>query len=138
MYPYQTPQFPQVQQMPQFYTTPQFPTPQNNSPRLVCKQVGSIDEAKSAIIDPFSLFVFVDFSTGKIYVKKMGNDGKSEFFIYSQEPGQTPADPIEDLRQRIANIEARLGGSNGESIPNVPAGGAGNEKSNGGNTAAAS
>jgi len=137
MYPYQNPQFPNIPQYPT-YTPPQFPQ-QNNSPRLVCKQVGSIEEAKGAIIDPFSLFVFVDFSTGKIYVKKMGNDGKSEFFIYSQEPGQTPADPIEDLRQRIANIEARLGGSNGgESIPNVPAGGAGNEKSNRGDAAAAS
>lgn len=114
MYPYQNPQFPGIPQF-QPYTPPQFP--QQNSPRLVCKQVGSVDEARGAIIDPFSLYLFVDFSTGKIYVKKMGDNGQSEFYQYTQEIAHKPVDPMDEIRQRLANIENKLGGSNDKSIP---------------------
>ena len=87
-----------------------------NNPRLVCKQVGSIEEARSAIIDPVSLYLFPDFSTGKIYVKKMGDNGHSEFYSYAQEAEQKPVDPFDEIRQRLSNIEAKLGGNN-ESVP---------------------
>lgn len=123
MYPFMNPQFP----IPQ-YPANSFPQ-QNTSPRLVIKQVGSIDEAKGAIIDPFSLFVFVDFSCGKIYVKKMGESGQSEFYIYNQEQAQKQVDPMTEIRQRLANLEALLGGGNGKSVPDIP----GNEKSGAGN-----
>ena len=126
MYPlYQNPQFPNIPT----YTPPQFPPQTNTSPRLICKQVGSIDEAKGAIIDPFSLYLFVDFSTGKIYVKKMGDNGHSEFYSYTQEIEQKPIDPMDEIRQRLTNIENKLGGHN-EPVP-VP------EKSNAGVNATA-
>ena len=86
--------------------------PQQNSPRLVCKQVGSIDEAKSAIIDPVSLYLFVDFSSGKIYVKKMGDNGQSEFYQYAQVAEAKPVDPMDEIRQRLTSIENKLGGHN--------------------------
>lgn len=102
---------------------PSYPVYSNNynsfpqsGPRLVCKQVGSIDEAKSAIIDPVSLYLFVDFSSGKIYVKKMGDNGHSEFYSYAQEIEQKPIDPMDEIRQRLTNIEAKLGGHN-EPVP---------------------
>jgi hypothetical protein len=114
MYPlYQNPQFPNIPT----YTPPQFPPQTNTSPRLICKQVGSIDEAKSAIIDPFSLYLFVDFSTGKIYVKKMGDNGQSELFIYNQEAMPKQIDPMTEIRQHLASIDAKLGGINGKSVP---------------------
>ena len=106
MYPFQNPQFPNYP----IYTN-SFPA-QQSSPRLVCRQVGSIDEARNAIIDPVSLYLFPDFSSGKIYVKKMGDDGHSEFYSYTQEIEQKPADPMDEIRQRLSNIEAKLGGNN--------------------------
>ena len=102
---------------------PSYPVYSNNynsfpqsGPRLVCKQVGSIDEAKSAIIDPVSLYLFVDFSSGKIYVKKMGDNGHSEFYSYAQEIEQKPIDPMDEIRQRLTNIENKLGGQH-EPVP---------------------
>lgn len=112
MYPYQNPQFPNYP----VYNYSSFPT-QQNSPRLVCRQVGSIEEARSAIIDPVSLYLFPDFSNGKIYVKKMGDNGHSEFYQYAQEAEQRPVDPMDEIRQSLKNIEARLGGYDGKSIP---------------------
>lgn len=105
MYPFSNPTFP----YPVYNTYNSFP---QSSPRLVCKQVGSIDEARSAIIDPVSLYLFVDFSNGKIYVKKMGDNGHSEFYQYTQEIEQVPVDPMDEIRQRLSNIEAKLGGHN--------------------------
>ena len=106
-----------------FYSNQNYPFPvytnsfpQQNSPRLVCKQVGSIEEAKSAIIDPVSLYLFVDFSSGKIYVKKMGDNGQSEFYSYAQVAEAKPADPMDEIRQRLTNIENKLGGHN-EPVP---------------------
>ena len=113
MYPFNNPQFPYP-----VYTN-SFPPQVNTNPRLICKQVGSIDEARSAIIDPFSLFLFVDFSTGKIYVKKMGDNGQSEFYSYVQEATPAKTDPMEEIRQMFANIESRLGGNNEQSIPDA-------------------
>lgn len=127
MYPFQNPAFPNIPQIPT-YTPPQFPPQSNTSPRLVCRQVGSVDEAKSAIIDPFSLYLFVDFSCGRIYVKKMGENGQSEFYIYNQEQVQKPVDPMTEIRQMFADIDAKLGGNNGKSVPDA----AGLEKSGAG------
>ena len=108
MYPFQNPQFPNP-----VYNYSSFP---QNSPRLVCRQVGSIDEARNAIIDPVSLYLFPDLSSGKIYVKKMGDDGHSEFYSYAQEIEQKPVDPMDEIRQRLSNIEAKLGGHH-EPVP---------------------
>ena len=97
MYPY----FNNQNQIPNFpvYNS-SFP---QTSPRLVCRQVGSIEEAKSAIIDPISLYLFVDFSSGKIYVKKMGDNGQSEFYQYAQVAEPKPVDPMDEIRQRLSN-----------------------------------
>ena len=110
MYPFQNPQFPNYS----VYNPNSFPM--QNNPRLVCRQVGSVEEARSAIIDPVSLYLFPDFSTGKIYVKKMGDNGQSEFYSYSQDAEQKPVDPFDEIKQRLSNIEAKLGGHD-ESIP---------------------
>ena len=110
MYPFSNPQFPSYPVYNPNYNS--FPS----QPRLVCKQVGSIDEARNFIIDPTTLYLFVDFSTGKIYVKKMGDNGHSEFYSYAQEIEQKPVDPMDEIRQRLTNIENKLGGKH-ESIP---------------------
>ena len=110
MYPFSNPTFPYPVYNTNYSSFPQ------TSPRLVCKQVGSAEEAKNAIIDPTSLYLFPDLSNGKIYVKKMGDNGHSGFYSYAMEAEQRPVDPMDEIRQRLSNIEARLGGHN-ESIP---------------------
>ena len=106
-----------------FYSNQNYPFPvynsfpsQQNSPRLVCKQVGNIDEARNAIIDPVSIYLFVDLSNGRIYVKKMGDNGQSEFYSYAQVAETKPVDPMDEIRQRLTNIENKLGGHN-EPVP---------------------
>ena len=130
MYPFSNPQFPNY---PVYNNS--FPPQVNTNPRLVVKQVGSIEEAKSAIIDPFSLFLFVDFSTGKIYVKKMGDNGQSEFYSYAQEMTPKQVDPMTEIREHLASIDAKLGGKH-ESIPVPEESDAGNHKSTGRKNAA--
>lgn len=111
MYPFNYPNYPTIPQA-------NFPTFPQTAPRLVVKQVGSIDEAKNTIVDPLSICIFVDFGTGKIYVKKLGDNGQSEFYSYAQEITRQ-VDPMTEIRERLSAIEARLGDMYGKSIPDV-------------------
>lgn len=112
-----------------FYNNPnnQFPysvynpslSPVQSNPRLICRQVGSIDEARNTIVDPMSVYVFVDAGAGKIYVKRMADNGQSEFYQYAQVAEPKPVDPMEEIRQMFASIENKLGGSDGKSVPDA-------------------
>ena len=79
------------------------PQPQINS-----RFVTSIDEARASMIDAFSTNLFVDTSTGKIYLKKVNNNGQADFFIYAIE-GQ-PKDPMKEINERLTKIENYIGG----------------------------
>lgn len=86
---------------------PQFQTPQVNS-----RFVTNIDEAKAAMIDPLSYNLFLDSGNGKIYLKKLANNGQSEFLAYSVEEikEEKKQNPIEEINERLSNIEKFLGG----------------------------
>lgn len=95
---------------------PQFQTPQVNS-----RFVTSIDEAKAAMIDPLSYNLFLDSGNGKIYLKKLANNGQAEFLAYSAEERteEKKQNPIEEINERLSNIEKFLGGlKNDKSISN--------------------
>ena len=81
-------------------------------PQINCRFVTSIDEAKAALIDPVSTNLYLDSSTGKIYLKKLGNNGQSEFLAYSIEEVKpsVPSDPMTEINTRLMNIEKVLGG----------------------------
>ena len=49
------------------------------------------------------------------------DNGQSEFFIYNQEAMPKQIDPMTEIRQHLASIDAKLGGINGKSVP-VPTG----------------
>lgn len=120
MYPYQNPvndfymnnaRQPQQQWLP-------FPPPQPQIPQVITKFVSNIEEAKAAIADPLSILIFVDSANGKIYVKKMGDKGLSEFYIYAQE--EAPKDPYIEINNRLSRIENVIGGLvNDKSVSNV-------------------
>ena len=86
-----------------------------NQPQFITKQVSSIDEAKAYIIDGINTYLFVDYQNGRIYMKRMNNNGQSEFypFIVEQPMQQEQkSNPLDEINVRLANIEKRLGGIN--------------------------
>ena len=89
----------------------------NFQPAIHSCWVTSIDEAKAARSDDFlATNIFVDSSTGKIYMKRMDNNGKPQFLTYVIEEGIQPQDPITEINSRLAKIENYLGGINDKSI----------------------
>lgn len=92
---------------------------QYNMNQFVIKQVTNINEAKNAIINPLSIYLFVDYSNGNIYLKKMNNNGLSDFIVYSPQEEQKPNDPFIQINERLTNIENKLGGINVQSISNA-------------------
>lgn len=107
----------QLSQQPQF--VPQFQSqpyqPQQGAPQatqFVARFVTNIEEAKAAMIDAMSTYLFVDSSNGRIYLKKMNNNGLSEFYVYvieDSKQGQN-IDPLTEINRRLTNIENFLGG----------------------------
>ena len=97
----------------------QFPQPNNfqNQSQFITKQVTNIEEAKAYIVDPFNSYLFVDINSGKIYMKKMNNNGMSDFYVFSIEEN-VKQDPFAEINRRLDNIENKLGEINVQSISN--------------------
>ena len=90
MYQYQNPvnDFYFRQSQPQFNFPPQ--------PMINYRFVTNVEEARTSLIDGFSYNIFLDSSNGKIYLKKVNNNGMSDFLTYSVEEGKQ-ADPIGEI-----------------------------------------
>lgn len=97
----------------------QFPQANNfqNQSQFITKQVTNIEEAKAYIVDPFNSYLFVDINSGKIYMKKMNNNGMSDFYVFSIEEN-VKQDPFAEINRRLDNIENKLGGIDVQSISN--------------------
>ena len=91
---------------------------QNQYQPFITRQVTNIDEAKASIIDPTSTYLFIDSNAGKIYMKRMNNNGLSDFFTFKvEEPIQEKAtNPLDEINLRLTNIENKLGGIYDKSI----------------------
>ena len=82
-------------------------------PQIVGFSVSSIDEARSARLDnPMSTYVFIDSMNGKIYTKRIGDNGAAILQAYSLD---NPPTPMTDA-ERIAALEQRLATYEQESI----------------------
>ncbi len=100
---------------------PSFNQAQNQMPQINSRFVTNIEEAKAAMIDPLSYNLFLDISNGKIYLKKLGNNGQSEFLSYTSNDvvQNKPVDPLQEIKSRLGNIEQFLGEMKyGKSISN--------------------
>lgn len=71
---------------------------------FIVRQVTSIDEAKAYIVDAFNSYLFVDFNAGKIYLKKMNNNGLSDFYVFTLNQEQKN-DPFAEINQRLTDEE---------------------------------
>ena len=102
-----------------------FPPQQTAQPPVIhANWVTSIEEAKAAQMDFVSTNIYLDTGTGKIYLKRMGNDGKPQFLTYTLE-NEVQENPLAEINERLSNIENFLGGLKHESV----SGNAGNEQS---------
>lgn len=94
------------------YPMYQFP----QMPQINSRFVTTIEEAKASMIDGFSTNLYLDTSNGKIYLKKLNNNGMSDFLVYSIEE-QKNNDPLAEINSRLTRIENYIGGQNDKSIP---------------------
>ena len=92
---------------------PQYQFPQ--MPQVNSRFVTNIEEAKASMIDGYSTNLFLDTSNGKIYLKKLNNNGLSDFLVYSIEE-QKNTDPLAEINSRLTRIENYIGGQNDKSV----------------------
>ena len=77
-------------------------------PQIKANWVSSIEEAKASQIDFVSTNLFCDTANGKIYLKKIGDNGKPMFFTYVIEE-EVNTDPLSEINARLTKIEKYLG-----------------------------
>ena len=111
----------QTQMNPQFNQPYQlqlpFPPQQPQVPQIHCNWVSGIEEAKAAQMDFVATNIYLDTSTGKIYLKRMGDNGKPQFLSYVIENDVPDTkDPLLEINSRLSNIENFLGGLRNEPI----------------------
>jgi hypothetical protein len=94
-----------------------FPPPQQ--PQIRANWVSSVEEARASQIDFLSTNLFCDTANGKIYLKKIGDNGKPLFLTYVIEEEVKPTDTLSEINSRLMNIENYLGGGRrNESVSN--------------------
>lgn len=86
-------------------------------PQIRSSFVSNIEEAKASQIDFLSTNLFCDTANGKIYLKKIGDNGKPIFLTYKIEE-EPDTDPLAQINERLSNIEKYLGGRRNESVSN--------------------
>jgi len=86
-------------------------------PQIRANWVSSIDEAKASQIDFVSTNLFLDTANGKIYLKRIGDNGKPMFLSYIIEE-EVQKDPLAEINYRLTKIEQAIGGRNVQSVPN--------------------
>ena len=86
-------------------------------PQIRANWVSSIEEAKASQIDFVSTNLFLDTANGKIYLKRIGDNGKPMFLSYIIEE-EIQKDPLAEINYRLDKIEKAIGGRNVQSIPN--------------------
>ena len=84
-------------------------------PQIVANWVTSLEEARSAQMNIVSTNLYLDTSSGKIYLKRMGDNGKPQFLSYVVEE-EIVKDPMQEINNRLTKIEQYLGGRNDKSI----------------------
>jgi hypothetical protein len=81
--------------------------------QFITRMVSNIDEAKCSLVDGLSTHIFVDYNSGKIYLKKLNNSGLSDFLVYSLDQNPKAVEnPLVLINERLTAIEKILGEKN--------------------------
>jgi len=94
----------------------------NNNIQYVSRQVNNIEEARNANIDAYNTFLFFDINTNQIYLKRINNNGLTDFIIYSPDfmTGQIQNEnknPLEETNNILRQILQEV--KNVQSVSNV-------------------
>ena len=81
-------------------------------PPINSRFVTNIEEARASQIDGISYNLYLDSGTGKIYLKKVNNNGTADFLVYAIEEQKAPPDPLAEINTRLTRIEEYIGGMN--------------------------
>lgn len=97
----------QLNQMNMQYQPPQNPL----QTQYFAKEVNGFEETKRIVPNPSEIYIFIDGSNGKIYLKQMNSEnGRSEYISYSMDKVERAKDPIEQINERLIRIEEKIGG----------------------------
>ena len=87
--------------------------PQQNplQTQYFAKEVNGFEETKRIVPNPSEIYIFIDGTSGKIYLKQMNSEnGRSEYISYSMDKVERAKDPIEQINERLIRIEEKIGG----------------------------
>lgn len=97
----------QLNQMNMQYQPPQNPL----QTQYFAKEVNGFEETKRIVPNPSEIYIFIDGTSGKIYLKQMNSEnGRSEYISYSMDKVEQAKDPIEQINERLIRIEEKIGG----------------------------
>lgn len=97
----------QLNQMNMQYQPPQNPL----QTQYFAKEVNGFEETKRIVPNPSEIYIFIDGTSGKIYLKQMNSEnGRSEYISYSMDKVERAKDPIEQINERLIRIEEKIGG----------------------------
>jgi hypothetical protein len=97
----------QLNQMNMQYQSPQNPL----QTQYFAKEVNGFEETKRIVPNPSEIYIFIDGTSGKIYLKQMNSEnGRSEYISYSMDKVERAKDPIEQINERLIRIEEKIGG----------------------------
>ena len=113
MNPYYTP--PYMQQQAQ----PIQPLPQHVEPRVVSYFVDSAEQLSTITPMPNIIYLGINNRDGKIFMKRMNNDGLMEVKTYSLAAEATKKTDTQEILSRLANIEKKIGVVNESNVIDV-------------------
>lgn len=116
MNPYYVP--PYNQQAQQWQTIQQLPQNQVET-RVVSYFVDSAEQLSTINPMPNVLYLGLNIKGGKIFMRRMNNDGLMEVKTYSVVGEQTKKTDTQEILTRLSKIEKKLGGNNGRNIIDI-------------------
>ena len=107
MNPYYTPPY-----MQQPMAQPIQQLPQHVDPRVISYFVDTAEQLSTINPMPNTLYLGINNRDGKIFMRRMNNDGLIELKTFSLQLDQTRKTDIQEILGRLESIEKRLGGKN--------------------------
>lgn len=91
----------------------QAPTlPQHIEPKILSYTVDSVEQLSTLPPIPNTVYIGLSRDGGKIFQRRMNNDGLMETKTYSLAMEQTKKTELQEVLDRISNIEKKIGGTN--------------------------
>lgn len=113
MNPYYMQMMQQAGQQPQGMAIQNLPQQQTVKPTVVPYNVETVEQMSAIVPMPNTIYLGLNDKDGKIFVKRMNNDGLTEVRTYTQIGEQTKKTDTQEILERLVNIEKKLniGGS---------------------------